>query len=87
MIPVSAMAWKRWYRALWNVWGMCLSSSPGILSGPGALWLGRRRRASLNMSGVILRILICVLGVGCLELCCAMGKLHVGLCYDLVAAT
>ena len=32
---------------------MCLSTIPGTLSGPAALWVGVRRRASWKMTGVI----------------------------------
>jgi hypothetical protein len=39
--------------ASWNAGGMCLSTRPGTLSRPAALWFGVRRRASWKMVGVI----------------------------------
>ena len=41
---------------------MCLSKMPGILSGPGALWLGSCRRASWKIAGVMLPIIMFLVG-------------------------
>jgi hypothetical protein len=41
---------------------MCLSKMRGILLGPGALWLGRWRRASWKIAGVMLPIIRFLVG-------------------------
>ena len=51
VMPVTVIVWKSWNTASWNSCGMCLISALGILSGPGALWIRSRRRASLKMAG------------------------------------
>ncbi len=48
----------------WNACGMCLINTPGMLSGPGALWLGKSRRASLKIAGMSLPMLMCCVGGG-----------------------
>ncbi len=50
-MPVMAMVWKSWRMALWNAGGMCFSSTPGMLSGPGALCPGSLRNAFLKDCG------------------------------------
>ena len=58
-MPVMVMVWKSWNMASWNRGGICLMSIPGKLSGPGALWPGRIRRASLKTARVSLPIIMC----------------------------
>ena len=45
-----------------------------MLSGPGALWLGRSRRASLKIAGVSLPMIMCWLGGGVAGIASNQGK-------------
>ena len=45
-----------------------------MLSGPGALWLGRSRRASLKIAGVSLSMIMCWLGGGVAEIAVNQGN-------------
>ena len=45
-----------------------------MLSGPGALWLGRSRRASLKIAGVSLPMIMCWLGGGVAGIASSQGK-------------
>ena len=77
VMPVMVMIWKSWNMVSWNACGMCLISTPGMLSVPGALWLGRSRRASLKIAGVSLPMIMCCVG-GCGWDCVLPGECSVG---------
>ena len=77
-MPVVVIVWKSWNIASWNSCGMYLISTPGMLSGPGALWLGRRRRASLNTAGVSLPMIMCWGGEGVAWIAAIQGNAPFG---------
>jgi hypothetical protein len=58
-MPMMVIDWKSWNTASWNACGMCFISTPRMLSGPGALWLGSSLRASLKTTGVSLPMIMC----------------------------
>ena len=58
-MPVMVMVWKSWNIASWKDCDMCLVSTPDMLSGPDALWLGSIRRASLKTAWVSLPMIMC----------------------------
>ena len=53
---------------------MCFSRTPGMLSGPGALWLGRRRSASWKIAGVRCPIIMLLLAGGLLGIVFCQGN-------------
>jgi hypothetical protein len=59
VVQVMVIVWNSWSTTQWNSCGMCLIRTPGMVSGPGALWLGKSRRASLKTAGVSLPMIIC----------------------------
>jgi hypothetical protein len=63
-VHVATINRKSWYMDLCDVWGMRLSNTTGMLSGRGDLRLGRWWRASQNIAGNILSIIMCWVGVG-----------------------
>ena len=77
-MPVMVMVWKSWNTVSWNACGMCLISTPGMLSGPGALWLGRSRRASLKIAGVSLPMIMCCVGGGVAGIASSQGNAPMG---------
>ena len=77
-MPVMVMVWKSWNTVSWNACGMCLISTPGMLSGPGALWLGRSRRASLKIAGVSLPMIMCCVGGGVDGIASCQGNAPLG---------
>ena len=77
-MPVMVMVWKSWNTVSWNACGMCLISTPGMLSGPGALWLGRSRRASLKIAGVSLPMIMCCVGGGVDGIASCQGSAPLG---------
>ncbi len=77
-MPVMVMVWKSWITVSWNACGMCLICTPGMLSGPGALWLGRSRRASLKIAGVSLPMIMCCVGGGVAGIASSQGNAPLG---------
>jgi hypothetical protein len=73
VVPVMAMVWKSWQMTLYNASGIYFSSTPGMLSRQGALWLGSRRRASWKIAGVRLPMTMFFARGGVLVLHCAVG--------------
>ncbi len=64
VLPLTAINLNSLYTALWNVRGMCLSKTPGIMSGPGILLLSSWWRASWKITGILLPIFRCWVGGG-----------------------
>ncbi len=58
-MPVVVMVWKSWNTASWTGCGMCFRRTPGMLSGPGELWLGRCLWALPTFAGVCLSMIMC----------------------------
>ena len=78
VMPVIVIVWKSWNTALWNYCGMCLISTPWKFSGPGALWLGRGRKASLKTAGVSLLMIMCWGGEGVAGIASSQGNAPFG---------
>ena len=81
VVLVATIYWNNWQIALWNVWGICLSITPGMLSKLGALWLGSWWRASWKIAGEIVPITMCWFGVGLAEITLSQGKGSCGLIF------
>ena len=77
-MQVMVIVWKSWNIASWNSCGMCLIRTLGMLSGQGALWLGRRRRASLKTVGVSLSMIMCWGGKGVAGIASIQGNAPFG---------